>query len=282
MMDMIVAQENILLKRCCLEAGNFLALEIRERASSEWFLSIQRSPDARTFFKRTVLSKGVVLQVSAVTAVANSFLSCCGEDVRIPPAKSEVDSLQHQAAALKSQLDKAGRSWLIPEARSQEFQVPLARLAEAPSTVAPRGAGRLPNLPRRSFVLHLAESLYGLVDDFPVRFIAGVAAQAWEETDERQVREILSNTEREKIKAQIQLKRKSAVSAEVDTHLLISRLSVAKRIRLSASPEKTDAARLLEMLELAKGMADSTAASTLIGVLNAAATELGMRPNENE
>ncbi|MCI1006999.1 hypothetical protein [Herbaspirillum sp. C7C8] len=124
----ISPQRNALLEQCRIDARNYLALKMRERQASDWFVRIQSSPDARGFFRRSVLSKGAVLQASAVAAVARAFLLCADEDFAIAPKKSEVDSIRSRAAALKSELDKAAPWWLIPDARSEEFRVPLVKL----------------------------------------------------------------------------------------------------------------------------------------------------------
>jgi hypothetical protein len=82
----------------------------------------------------------------------------------------------------------------------------------------------------RIFVLHLARALYGMCGDFRGRFIATVAARVWEDTDDRTVRKILTDDERDAIRRHAENNRRQVAGSENATHLLLSRASIAPKI----------------------------------------------------
>jgi len=261
------------------EAGLFLNQDQTGRAESNWFKSFRDDVDVRSFFRKSVFSKGTSLQIAIVAQVAHAYVACVEDDeTDLAPTGSEVRDLVKSATDLESKLDAARPSWLIPEARSKGFREPLRKLRAMPSTVPPRTSGRIPLVKRRTFVLRLAQAIYELADEFPVRFITAATVRAWEETTERQIRDILTAGEREAIRTRVESKRRSVADSENAAHLVLSRASVAPTGTFAKHDSRTDGQRLAQMLEIAKGFADETSAVVMYDAVANAASELRIEP----
>jgi len=262
------------------EAGLFLNLEQAARADSEWFKSFRDDVDVRSFFRKSILSKATSLQVTVVAQVAHAYVACVENgDVELGPTGSEVRELMKSATDLESKLDAARPSWLIPDAHAKDFREPLRKLRKMPSKVPPRTSGRLPLIQRRTFVLCLAQAICEIVDEFPVRFIAAATVRAWEETTERQIRDILTVGERDAIRLRVKAKRQSIADSENVAHLALSRASVAPNGTFVKPDTRTDGQRLAQMLDIAKGFSDETSAIVMYDAVANAASELRIEPD---
>ncbi|VWC76066.1 hypothetical protein BLA39750_00879 [Burkholderia lata] len=263
------------------QAGVFLNLDQAARAQSAWFKSFRDDKDVRSFFKKkSVLAKGTSLQVAVIAQIAHVVVSCIEDgEPDLAPTGSEVRELMKSATELATKLNSARPSWLIPEVRTRGFQEPLRKLQATPSIVPARTAGRLPMTQRRTFILRLAHAICEISDEIPVRFITAATARAWEETTERQVREVLTAEERDSIRALVKVKRRNLVDSENTAHLAVSRASVMPS-RTSPKPDtRTDGQRLAQVLDIVNGFSDETAAIVLHDALTTAASELGIEPD---
>jgi hypothetical protein len=207
------------------QANAFLNLDQTARAKSDWFTSFRDDKDVRSFFKKkSVLAKGTSLQDAVIAQIAHTVISCVEDgEPDVAPTGSEVNKLKKSAADLAAKLSAAHASWLIPEARTRVLQEPLRKLQTMPSVIPAHSAGRLPMNERRIFILRLAHAICGICDDIPIRFITAATARAWEETTERQVREVLTATEKASIRALAEADRRNFAEAENATHLAVSR-----------------------------------------------------------
>lgn len=259
------------------QARAFLALDTRQKAESDWFRSIRDDRDARTFFSSTPLTKSTGFAVHVATLVAQAYVGCVesGED-ELAPTGTEVRDLKVRARELEKELEAAG-SWLIQEARTREFREPLRKLGEYPSRLVPRTAGRRPLLGRRTFVLTLAESLYELTSTFPTKFLMATAVRAWEETSDRQIREVLTDDQRSSVVAVVHARRNASLASENATIRLINRVSIAQpRPEGPSADSRSDAEKVSDALNLLKSLADPTTSMTMTDALSALAREFGL------
>ncbi|MFM0329454.1 hypothetical protein [Paraburkholderia strydomiana] len=155
----------------------------------------------------------------------------------------------------------------------------MKNLRDAASTVERRSAGRPAFSERRVFVLHLARALYGMCGDFPGRFIATVAARVWEDTDDRTVRKILTDDERDAIKRYAAENRRQVAESENAAHLLLSRASVPPKSSPQAREPQTTSEIFEMMLELAKRIPDETTSISAVNLMHMLRHEAGIEPD---
>ncbi|WP_322054455.1 hypothetical protein [Paraburkholderia bannensis] len=265
------------------QATDFLKLDQAARAQSVWFTSFRDDKDVRYFFKKkSILAKGTSLQVAVIAQIAHAVVSCVEDgEPDVAPTGSEVNKLKKSAADLATQLSSARAFWLIPEARTRGFQEPLRKLQTMPSIVPARSAGRLPMTERRTFILRLAHALCEISDDIPIRFITAATARAWEETTERQVRDVLTAAEKVSIRALVEANRRNLAESENAAHLALSRASIVPNRTASLADMRTDGERLAQIFGILNSFADETAAIVLHDALATAASELGIEPDSN-
>lgn len=265
------------------QSNAFLNLDQTARAKSDWFTRFRDDKDVRSFFKKkSVLAKGTSLQVAVIAQIAHAVISCVEDgEPDAAPTGSEVNKLKKSAADLATKLSLAHTSWLIPEARRRGFQEPLRKLQTMPSVVPARSAGRLPMTERRTFILRLALAICEISDDIPIRFITAATARAWEETTERQVREVLTATEKASIRALVEANRREFAESENATHLAVSRASIVPNRTAPRADMRTDGQRLAQIFSILNSFADETAAIVFHDALATAASELGIELASN-
>jgi hypothetical protein len=266
------------------QATAFLNLDQTARAKSVWFTSFRDDKDVRYFFKKkSVLAEGTSLQVAVIAQIAHAVVSCVEDgEPDVAPTGSDVNKLKKSAADLAATLNSAHTSWLIPEARTRGFQEPLRKLQTMPSIVPPRSAGRLPMTERRTFILRLAHTICEISDDIPIRFITAATARAWEETTERQVRDVLTATEKASIRALVETNRRNLADSENATHLAVSRASIVPNRTVPRADMRTDSERLAQIFSILNSFADETAAIVFHDALATAASEMGIKPDSND
>jgi hypothetical protein len=197
----------------------------------------------------------------------------------VAPNGSEVNTLKKSAADLATKLSSAHTSWLNPDARTRGFQEPLRKFQTMPSIVPARSAGRLPMTERRTLILRLAHAICEISDDIPIRFITAATARAWEETTERQVRDVLTAAEKASIQALVEANRRNPTESENATHLAVSRASIVPNRTAHRADMRTDSHRLAQIVSILNGFADETAAIVFHDALATAASELGVEPH---
>lgn len=261
------------------EARHFLNLGQAARAESAWFKSFLAYPSVRSFFRQSVFGKGTVLQVAAVTQIALAYVACVeGEPSDFPPTATEIRRLMKKAAAFEAELGAESSSW-VPSDLEKSFRGQMKNLRDAASTVERRSAGRPPMSERRIFVLHLARSLYEMCDDFPGKFIATVAARVWEDTEDRTVRRILTDEEREAIKRHAEDNRRQVAQSENAAHLLLNRASIPPKTSPQPREPQSTGEIFETMLALAKRIPDETASILAIDSLHTLRREVGIEPD---
>ena len=140
-----------------------------------------------------------------------------------------------KATAFESELVAESSSW-VPSELEKNFRDPMKKLRDAASTVERRSAGRPAISERRIFVLHLARALYEMCGDFPGKFITTVAARVWGDTEDRTVRKILTDDERDAIKRHAETNRRQVAESENATHLLLNRASIPPKASVKKIP----------------------------------------------
>ncbi|MGF6635484.1 hypothetical protein [Paraburkholderia sp. MM6662-R1] len=276
---MTLLETNEQLAETYREARYFLGLDQAARAESDWFKGFLAYAPVRSFFKQSVFGKGTVLKVAAVTQVAHAYVACFEREPSGPlPTAAEVRGLMKKAAAFESELDAEGSSWVPPELE-KSFRSPMKNLRDAASTVERRSAGRPAFSERRIFVLHLARALYGMCGDFPGRFIATVAARVWEDTDDRAVRKILTDDERDAIRRHAENNRRQVAESENATHLLLNRASIPPKASPQAREPQTTSEIFEMMLALAKRIPDETISISAVNLMDMLRQEAGIEPD---
>jgi hypothetical protein len=276
---MTILETNERLAETYREARYFLSLDQAARADSDWFKGFLGYPSVRSFFKHSVFGKGIVLQVAAVTQIALAYVACFEREPSEPlPTAAEVRGLMKKAAAFESELAAESSSW-VPSELEKSFRGPMKYLRDAASTVERRSAGRPAFSERRIFVLHLARALYGMCGDFPGRFIATVAARVWEDTDDRTVRKILTDDERDAIKRHAAENRRQIAESENTTHLLLNRVSIPLKASPQAREPQTTSEIFEMMLALAKRIPDETISISAVNLMDMLRQEAGIEPD---
>ncbi|WP_244119137.1 hypothetical protein [Burkholderia gladioli] len=261
------------------EASHFLNLDQAARAESDWFKSFLSYPSVRSFFRQSVFGQGTVLQVAAVTQIALAFVACVeGEPSFFPPTEADVRRLMKQANAFEAELAAESSAW-VPSDLEKSLRGQMKNLREVASTVKRRSAGRPAMNGRRTFVLHLARSLYAMVNDMPGKFIATVAARVWEDTDDRAVRRILSDDERAAIKQHVENTRRQTAESENLAHALLNRASVQPKVHPEIQEPQTTNEIMDAMLTLAKRIPDETVSILAIDFLDTVRREFGIEPD---
>ncbi|HDR9504092.1 TPA: hypothetical protein QDC06_007458 [Burkholderia cepacia] len=233
----------------------------------------------RSFFKQSVFGKGTVLKVAAVTQIAYAYVACFEREPSAPPpSAAEVRGLMKKAAAFESELAAESSSW-VPSDLGKSFHGPMKNLREAASTVERRSAGRPAISERRIFVLHLARALYEMCGDFPGKFIATVAARVWEDTEDRTIRKILTDEERDAIKRHAENDRRQAAESDNAARLLLKRASIAPKASSPPQEPQTTSEIFEAMLALAKRMPDETAAIMAVDAMHMLRREIGIEPD---
>ena len=183
-----------------------------------------------------------------------------------------------KAAAFESELAAEDSSW-VPSELEKRFRGPMKNLRDAASTVDRRSVGRPSFSERRNFVLHLARALYGMCGDFPGRFIATVAALVWEDTDDRAVRKILTDDERDAIKRHAEKSRRQIAESENVAHLLLNRASIPPKASSQAREPQTTSEIFEMMLALAKRIPDETTSISAVNLMHMLRHEAGIEPD---
>ncbi|WP_206996537.1 hypothetical protein [Trinickia mobilis] len=273
-------KEQVHLAHAYDEARGYLAMSPHAQAQSSWLKSIRDDRDTRTFFAGEAIRSTTGFAVAVAALVAKAYVVCVesGEEALAPTVK-QVEGLKASASALASKLESAG-GWVVPDARRSEFREPLRRLASAPSTLAPRAVGRPPLLKRRQFVLSLAESLYELSATFPIKLLMIAAIKGWEDTGERQIRDILTETVRSSIASTVRARRAAQVGYENATFALLNRVKVAPPTLVAAkrTDTRSDAEKIAAGLELFRSLTDPTASILMVDAVRGIADELGILP----
>ncbi|MDN7923069.1 hypothetical protein [Burkholderia gladioli] len=276
---MTLLETNEQLVETYREARYFLSLDQAARAESDWFKGFLGYAPVRSFFKQSVFDKGTVLKVAAITQVAHAYEACFEQEPSGPlPTAAEVRGLMKKAAAFESELDAESSSWVPPELE-KSFRSPMKNLRDAALAVERRSVGRPAFSERRIFVLHLARALYGMCSDFPCRFIATVAARVWEDTDDRTVRKILTNDERDAIRRHAENNRRQVAESENATHLLLSRASIPPKISPRTREPQTTSEIFEMMLALAKRIPDETISISAVNLMDMLRQEAGIEPD---
>jgi len=256
------------------EALHFLSLDQAERVNSDWFKSFLTYPSVRSFFKQSVFDKGTVLKVAAVTQIARAYVACSEQRLSVPPpTAAEVRGLVKKAAAFESELAAETSSW-VPLELGSSFRGPMKRLRDAAATVERRSAGRPAINERRIFVLHLARALYEMCGHFPGKFIATVAARVWEDTEDRTVRKIPTDDERDTIKRHAENNRRQVAEIENATHLLLNRASIPRKASPEPQEPQTTSEIVESMLALAKRIPDETVSIVALNYLHMLRNEM--------
>lgn len=276
---MTILEAHEKLAKTYIEARHFLSLDQAARADSDWFKGFLIYPSVRSFFKLSVFGKGTVLKVTAVTQIAHAYVACFE---RVPsgtlPTTAEVRGLMKKAAAFESELAAESSSW-VPSELETRFRGSMKNLRDAASTVERRSVGRPAIGERRIFVLHLARALYEMCDDFPGKFIATAAARVWEDTEDRTVRKILTDDERDAIKRHTENNRRQVAGSENAAHLLLSRASIAPKASSQPHEPQTTYEIFQTMLALAKRIPDETTSIVAVDYMHMLRHEFGIEPD---
>ncbi|WP_249173233.1 hypothetical protein [Burkholderia vietnamiensis] len=276
---MTILETNERLAETYSEARDFLRLDQAARADSDWFKGFLAYPCVRSFFKQSVFGKGTVLKVAAVTQIAHAYVACFERLRSEPlPTAAEVRGLMKKAAAFEAELSAESSSW-VPLELEKSFRGPMKNLRDTASTVARRSAGRPAFSERRIFVLHLARSLYEMCGEFPGRFIATVAARVWEDTDDRAVRKILTNDERDAIKRHTAENRRQLAASENAAHMLLKRVSLPPKAAPQTREPQTTSEIFEAMLALAKRIPDETTSIAAVDFMHMLRHEAGIEPD---
>ncbi|MFM0169117.1 hypothetical protein PQR33_07155 [Paraburkholderia sediminicola] len=276
---MTILETNERLAETYSAARYFLSLDQAARADSDWFKSFLAYPSVRSFFKQSVFGKGTVLKVAAVTQIAHAYVACFEREPCEPlPTAAEVRGLMKKAAAFESELSAESSSWVSSELE-KSFRGPMKNLRDAASTVERRSAGRPAISERRIFVLHLARALYGMCGDFPGKFIATVAARVWEDTEDRTVRKILTDDERDAIKRHAAENRRQVAESENAAHLLLNRASIPSKVSPQAREPQTTSEIFETMLALAKRIPDETTSIAAVNFMHMLRHEAEIEPD---
>ncbi|MBS2128598.1 hypothetical protein KEX41_10280 [Burkholderia thailandensis] len=278
-LHMAILETNEKLVETYREALYFLNLDQAARADSDWFKGFLTYPSVRSFFRQSVFGKGTVLKVAAVTQIAHAYVACCEREPSGPlPTAAEVRGLMKKAAAFESELTAESSSW-VPSELEKRFRGPMKNLRDAASTVERRSAGRPAISERRIFVLHLARALYEMCGDFPGKFIATVAARVWEDTEDRTVRKILTDDERDAIKRHAENNRRQIAESENAAHLLLNRASIPPKASPQAQEPQTTDEIFQTMLALAKRIPDETTSIVAVNYMHMLRHEIGIEPD---
>ncbi|PMS15560.1 hypothetical protein C0Z18_26390 [Trinickia dabaoshanensis] len=273
-------KEQVHLAHAYDEARAFLAMSPHTQAQSAWLASIRDDRDTRKFFLGDAIRGSTGFAVAVAVLVAKAYVVCAesGEETPTPTIK-QIEGLKASASVLELKLGAA--EWVVPEARRPEFREPLRRLASAPSALAPRAAGRPPLLKRRQFVLSLAESLYELSATFDIKLLMIAAIKGWEDTGERQIRDILTETVRSSIVSAVRARRARQIESENATFALLNRVSVGPQSQAEAkrTDTRSDAEKIVAGLELFRSLTDPTASILIVDAVRGIAEELGLLPD---
>lgn len=267
--------QNPKLKHAIQQAGEFLNLAVNRRVTSSWCRYLRDDRDTRGFFNEDPMRKSDMFGELVAVRTAEAYLSCGDGDVRHEaPTSLQIKAIRVAASSLEAQLEASAR-WLIPGAQMPGFRDPLRELGETPSVIPPRTAGRPGMILRRAFVLCLAESLYDLTSTFPVKLLTVATSLGWEETGERQIRDILSNDTRVAIAGRARAKRAAEISSENATRHLLAKVA-ADRDPVARKDERSDPQKLTEILRLLASFSDQTASTVMIDELTRLAAEFGI------
>ncbi|KAA0080908.1 hypothetical protein CIW54_22850 [Paraburkholderia sp. T12-10] len=276
-------KEQVHLAHAYDEARAFLRMKPCAQAHSAWLSSIRDDRDSRSFFGGEPIRGGTGFAIAVATLVAKAYIACAesGEEMPAPTVK-QIEGLKACAGALELKLEEAD-GWIVAGARCPEFREPLRRLVSAPSALMPRSAGRPPMLKRRQFVLSLAESLYELSGTFHVKLLMIAAIKGWEDTGERQIRDILTDTIKSSIISTVRARRASQIKSENATFALLNRVSVASRSKEEATEADTrsDSEKIVAAIELFRSLTDTTAAIMMDDAVRGIADELGILPESH-
>ncbi|MCA8494028.1 hypothetical protein [Burkholderia arboris] len=276
---MTILETNEKLAETYREARYFLSLDQAARAESDWFKGFLTYPSVRSFFRQSVFGKGTVLQVTAVTQIAQAYVACFEREPSEPlPTAAEVRGLMKKAAALECDLAAQSSSWL-PSDVEKSFRGPMKNLRDAASTVERRSAGRPAISERRVFVLYLARALYEMCEEIPAKFIATVAARVWEDTEDRTIRRILTDDERAAIARHAETNRRQVAESENVALLLLNRASIPPKPSLKPQEPQTTSEILETMLALSKRIPDETASILAVDFLHTLRRECGIEPD---
>ena len=276
---MTILEMNERLAETYREARYFLSLDQAARAESNWYKGFLTYPSVRSFFRQSVFDKGTVLKVAAVTQIAHAYVACCEREPSRPlPTAAEVRGLMKKAAAFESELAVESSSW-VPSELEQSFRGPMQNLRDAASLVERRSAGRPAISERRIFVLHLARALYEMCGDFPGKFIATAAARVWEDTEDRTVRKILTDDERDAIKRNAETNRRQVAESENATHLFLNRASIPPKTPPQAHEPQTTDEIFQTMLALARRIPDETTSIVAVDYMQMLRNEIGIEPD---
>jgi hypothetical protein len=259
------------------EARAYLALDTNAKANSGWFKWIRRDRDADSFFSRPNYGlTGFGTQVAIL--VAKAYVDCVEDAVgsAFGPTGTEVEQVRLCARTLDTTL-KRSRAWVIERAKAPSFQDSLSELAERPSALPVRTAGRKPMTQRRCFVLALAKSLCMLTDDIPVKLIMVASLRGWQGTDDREVRRILTEEVKSSIKASVIAERASSTDSERTSNAVLARIQASTRPKASAQTDgRTDAGKLAAAMALVATLTDVTASTVMVDSLAGLAQEFGI------
>jgi hypothetical protein len=259
------------------EARAYLALDTNAKANSGWFKWIRRDRDSDSFFSRPNYGlTGFGTQVAIL--VAKAYVDCVEDAVgsAFGPTGTEVEQVRLCARTLDTTL-KRSRAWVIERAKAPSFQDSLSELAERPSALPVRTAGRKPMTQRRCFVLALAKSLCMLTDDIPVKLIMVASLRGWQGTDDREVRRILTEEVKSSIKASVIAERASSTDSERTSNAVLARIQASTRPKASAQTDgRTDAGKLAAAMALVATLTDVTASTVMVDSLAGLAQEFGI------
>jgi hypothetical protein len=259
------------------EARAYLALDTNARANSEWFKWIRRDRDADVFFSKPNYGlTGFGTQVAVL--VAKAYVDCVEDTVgsTFGPTGTEVEQVRLCARTLDRTL-KRSRAWVIECAKTPSFQDSLTELAEHPSALPVRTAGRKPMTQRRCFVLALAKSLCVLTDDIPVKLIMVASLRGWPGTDEREVRRILTEDVKSSIKAAVIEERARSTHSERTSNAVLARIRASTKPEPSTQTDsRSDAEKLAVAMALLATLTDVTASTVMVDSLAGQAREFGI------
>lgn len=259
------------------EARAYLALDTNARANSEWFKWIRGDRDAVGFFSRSNYGlTGFGTQVAA--HVARAYVDCVEDSVgsAFGPTGREVEQVRLCARTLDRTLKRSG-AWVIESAKTPIFQDSLAELAEHPSALQVRTAGRKPMTKRRYFVLALAKSLCMLTGDIPVKLIMAASLRGWQGTDDREVRRILTEEVKSSIKASVIAERASSTDSERASNAVLTRIQVSTRPKPPTQPDnRSDGEKLAVAIALLATLTDMTASTLMVDSLAGLARDFGI------
>ncbi len=267
--------QNPKLQQTIQQAGEYLDLAVTLRVKSTWCRYLRDDRDTRGFFNEDPMRKSDMFAEQIAACAAEAYLSCGGGGhEHAAPSSHQIKSIRIAAASLEAQLEASAR-WIIPIAKAPGFREPLRELGETPSAIPPRAAGRPGLILRRAFVLRLAESLYDLTSTFPVKLLTVAAALGWEDTGERQIRDILSTDTRVAIAGRARARREAEISSENATRHLLARIAV-DRDSTPPRDERSDPQKLAEILRLLASLSDQTASTVMMDELTRLAEEFGI------